>query len=136
MVDRHNLQNDTTPFTQQQRESGDWNPVWSILEEWSPEFLERYLSLRNVPFKNGPLEPKIKELILVAINVSTTHLYGPGVKRHIKNAIKLGASRDEIIEVIQLTTVLGIHSCNLGIPILEEELSSAFSGDQTARSKT
>jgi alkylhydroperoxidase/carboxymuconolactone decarboxylase family protein YurZ len=62
-------------------------------------------------------------LILIAINAATTHLYGPGVRRHIQNALKAGASMEEILETIQLTTVMGIHSCNLAIPILTEEVS-------------
>ena len=58
---------------------------------------------------------------MIAINAATTHLYAPGVRRHMQNALKQGATREEILEVIQLTTVMGIHSCNLAIPILMEE---------------
>lgn len=112
------------PLTTAQRTSGDWNPVWDLMAEWNPDFLEAYLQLRSVPFKQGPLEPKIKELILIAINAATTHLYGPGVRRHIRNALAHGATREEILETIQLTTVLGIHSSNLALPILAEELDA------------
>ena len=112
------------PLTQAQRDSGDWNPVWDLMATWNPDFLEAYLQLRSVPFKQGPLEPKFKELILIAINAATTHLYGPGVRRHIRNALPLGATREEILETIQLTTVLGIHSSNLALPILAEELDA------------
>ena len=113
------------PLTQAQRASGDWNPVWDLMANWNPDFLEAYLQLRSVPFKQGPLEPKFKELILIAINAATTHLYGPGVRRHIRNALAHGATRDEIMETIQLTTVLGIHSSNLALPILAEELEAS-----------
>ncbi len=112
-----------TPFTDAQRASGDWNPLWTTFSEWDPEFLEAYLRLRNVPFRNGPLPRKYKELILIAINAATTHLYGPGVRRHIRNALQHGATRSEILEAIELTTVLGIHSSNLAVPILAEELA-------------
>lgn len=112
------------PGIDAQKASGDWNPLWSTLEQWDPAFMEAYLQLRNVPFRSGPLPRKTKELILVAINAATTHLYAPGVRRHIRNALQHGASREEILETIQLTTVLGIHACNLAIPILEEELGS------------
>jgi alkylhydroperoxidase/carboxymuconolactone decarboxylase family protein YurZ len=78
-----------------------------------------------VPFGKGPLPRKFKELILIAINAATTHLYAPGVRRHIRNALQLGATREEILETIQLTTVLGIHACNLAVPILQEELAAA-----------
>jgi len=83
--------------------------------------MEAYLAFRSVPLKNGPLPQKYKELIMIAINAATTHLYAPGVRRHMQNALKQGATREEILEVIQLTTVMGIHSCNLAIPILMEE---------------
>lgn len=112
-----------TPFTDAQRASGDWNPLWTTFSEWDPDFLEAYLRLRNVPFKNGPLPKKYKELILVAINAATTHLYAPGVRRHIRNALQHGATKREILEAIELTTVLGIHSSNLAVPILAEELA-------------
>lgn len=103
---------------------GDWNPLWDHLLKIDPEFIEAYLNFRAVPHKNGPIPPKYKELILIAINAATTHLYGPGVRRHMQNAFKFGATSEEILECIQLTTILGIHSCNLAIPILLEELEA------------
>lgn len=114
-----------TPLTDAQRGSGDWNPAWDLMAEWNPQFLEAYLNLRSVPFRQGPLEPRVKELILVAINAATTHLYAPGVRRHIRNALGHGATAEEILEAIQLTTVLGIHSSNLALPILAEEVRMA-----------
>ncbi len=111
------------PHTEDHRAKGDWNPIWDQLREMDPAFLEAYLAFRSVPHREGPLPQKYKELILVAINAATTHLYGPGVRRHMRNALKAGATKDEILETIQLTTVMGIHSCNLAIPILMEEVS-------------
>ena len=113
--------NKTYPNTDAHKAKGDWNPLWETFRELDPEFLEAYLAFRSVPQNNGPLEQKTKELILIAINAATTHLYGPGVRRHVQNALKAGATKEEILETIQLTTVMGIHSCNLAIPILMEE---------------
>lgn len=112
-----------TPYTDAQIARGDWNPLWDTLRDWDPAFMEAYLAFRSVPHRNGPLPPKFKELILIAVNAAATHMYGPGVRRHIQNALNQGATRDEILEVIQLTTVLGIHACNVGVPILAEELA-------------
>ncbi len=84
--------------------------------------MEAYLAFRDVPHRKGPLPPHIKELILVAINVATTHLYGPGARRHMQNALRLGATPAELLETIELTTVMGIHACNLAIPIMVEEV--------------
>ena len=110
-----------TPLCEEHIAKGDWNPLWDQLRTLDPQFMEAYLAFRSVPHKNGPLPQKYKELIMIAINAATTHLYAPGVRRHMQNALKQGASREEILEVIQLTTVMGIHSCNLAVPILMEE---------------
>ena len=110
------------PNTEEHKAKGDWNPLWETFRELDPDFLEAYLAFRSVPQKQGPLPQKYKELILIAINAATTHLYGPGVRRHMQNALKAGATKEEILEAIQLTTVMGIHSCNLAIPILLEEV--------------
>jgi len=121
-----------TPLTDRQRASGDWNPLWNTLHEWDPAFVEGYLALRSVPFGKGPLPDKTKELVLIALNAATTHLYGPGVRRHMQNALRLGATRDEILQVIELTAVLGIHGCNLAVPILAEELAKVAPGGKGA----
>ena len=54
-------------------------------------------------------------MILIAINAATTHLHGPGVRRHVQSALRVGASQAEILELIELTTIMGIHSINFGV---------------------
>ena len=112
---------DDTPVTDDYIRRGDFNPLWEQIRALDPQFMEAYLRFRDVPHRNGPLPAKFKELILVAINAATTHLYAPGVRRHMANAFKAGATREEILETIQLTTIMGIHSANLAVPILAEE---------------
>jgi alkylhydroperoxidase/carboxymuconolactone decarboxylase family protein YurZ len=103
---------------------GYWNPFWEGLLRLDPTFFEAYLVFSAVPWKNGTLEPKIKELIYIAIDASTTHLYEPGLRQHIQNALRYGATTQEIMEVYELTSVLGIHTCTLGVPVLLEELAN------------
>jgi alkylhydroperoxidase/carboxymuconolactone decarboxylase family protein YurZ len=70
------------------------------------------------------LEPKVKEMIYIAFDVAATHLYQPGLRAHIRNALGYGATREEIMEVIELVSVIGIHSAAVGVPILLEELGA------------
>ena len=121
-----------TPHTDRQIAKGDWNPLWDTMREWDPEFMEAYFAFRNVPHRKGPLAPKVKEFIMIAINAATTHLYAPGTRRHIQNALRLGATRDELLEVIQLTTIMGIHTVNMAVPILAEELAKTSPGSRSA----
>jgi alkylhydroperoxidase/carboxymuconolactone decarboxylase family protein YurZ len=103
---------------------GYWNPFWDGLLTLDPDFFEAYLNFSAVPWRKGVLEPKIKELIYTAIDAATTHLYEPGLRTHIRNALRYGATKEEIMEVLELVSVLGIHSCTLGVPVLLEELEA------------
>ena len=118
----------TYPNMETQRATGDWNPMWDLMMEMDPDYLEAFLAFRAVPQRKGPLEQKYKEMIFIAINAATTHLHGPGVRRHIQNALRAGATKAEILEVIQLTTIMGIHSMTLAAPILKEEVEKFSHG--------
>src|SRR3546814_14791502 len=81
------------------------------------------LDLMAAPSKSNTLDKCTRELIHVAINVACTHLNEEGTRRHIRRAIANGASKCELIEVVQLADVLGIHSCSVGVPMLLSILS-------------
>jgi alkylhydroperoxidase/carboxymuconolactone decarboxylase family protein YurZ len=102
---------------------GYWAPLWDDVLRLDADFFAAYLQFSSVPWKNGTLEPKIKEFVYIAIDAATTHLYEPGIRIHIRNALRHGATRQEILEVLELVSALGIHSCTLGVPALVEELA-------------
>lgn len=104
---------------------GYWSPVWDGILQMSPDFFEAYLGFSGVPWKNGPLEPKVKEFIYIAIDAATTHLYAPGVRIHVRNALNYGATGAEIMEIFELISVLGIHAITQSVPIMMEELKLA-----------
>jgi alkylhydroperoxidase/carboxymuconolactone decarboxylase family protein YurZ len=66
------------------------------------------------------LPPKVKEFIYIAIDASVTHLHAPGTRVHIQNALNYGATKEEIMEIFEIISSLGIHSMILGMPILTE----------------
>ena len=102
---------------------GYWAESWGQLLELDPDFFEAYSNYSSKPWVKGVLPPKVKELIYIAIDASCTHLYHKGIRIHIRNALKHGATREEILEVLELISVLGIHSVTVGVPILMEELN-------------
>lgn len=104
---------------------GYWSPIWNETLRLDPDFFESYMHFSSVPWVHGTLPPKVRELIYVAIDASTTHLYDPGTRVHMQNALRHGATEGEIMEVLELTSVLGIHSATSGVPILMEELRAA-----------
>jgi alkylhydroperoxidase/carboxymuconolactone decarboxylase family protein YurZ len=114
-----------TPVTDHLRASGNFNPAWSEMADLDPVWLEKFLDMGMKPIASGVLDPKTLEFIAIAVDASCTHLYAPGVRRHIGKALELGATKEEILAVLQCVSVLGIHSCALGVPILVEELAAA-----------
>jgi alkylhydroperoxidase/carboxymuconolactone decarboxylase family protein YurZ len=70
------------------------------------------------------LTPKFKELVYFAIDASTTHLHEPGMRLHARNALAFGASVSDLVEVAQLAATIGGQSFALGLPILNEVLST------------
>ena len=104
---------------------GAWNEDWDDFAEVDPGFFERYVELAGHPWRHGPLDPKIKALVQLSVDAAATHLYAPGVRHHLRVAVSLGATPAEIVETLELTATMGIHACNVGVPILLEELEAA-----------
>jgi alkylhydroperoxidase/carboxymuconolactone decarboxylase family protein YurZ len=102
---------------------GYWNPMWDGMLKFSPDFFEAYLEYSSVPWKHGGLEPKVKELIYCAFDVASTHLWLSGLKLHMRNALGYGATPDELMEVIQIASVLGAHAFEHAMPALREARS-------------
>lgn len=113
-----------TPTCDRLRALGEWNPLWDPFYELDPEWTERFMAMGLLPLARQVLDPKTVELIAIAVDASCTHLYAPGVRRHIRKALDLGATKEEIAAVLQLTSVLGIHTLSVGAPMLLEELAA------------
>jgi alkylhydroperoxidase/carboxymuconolactone decarboxylase family protein YurZ len=103
---------------------GYWHPFWNEMLELDPEIFETYTAFSSVPWKTGTLEPKIKELVYIAFDCAATHLYVKGLKLHIENAIGYGATAQEILEVMEIASVIGIHAATVAVPILAEEIAA------------
>ncbi|HWV06225.1 MAG: carboxymuconolactone decarboxylase family protein [Ralstonia sp.] len=112
------------------RATGNWNPNWEPFAELDPAWTERFMAMGVMP--HSVLDPKTLEFLAIAVDASCTHMYAPGVRRHIRKALELGATREEITAVLQAVSVLGIHSMSLGAPILLEELAARESKTATA----
>ena len=98
------------------------------LSDVDPDFLKLAERFTGHPWRHGVLEPKVKALLLLAVDAAATHRNAAGVREDIDRALEHGATPPEIVEVLELTSTLGIHACNCGVPILLEELEAAGQG--------
>jgi alkylhydroperoxidase/carboxymuconolactone decarboxylase family protein YurZ len=74
------------------------------------------------------LEHWVKELVQLAFAAAATHLHLPGLKVHMQNALRLGAAPEQVMEVLEIVSVIGIHAAMGAAPVLLEEVSRVTEG--------
>ena len=102
-------------------ERGYWRPWTDTLLRHNPRFLERYASYAGHPARVGPLSAKQVELVYVALDASSTHLFASGLKTHLEKALAAGATPREILDVLHLVAAQGLDSVYQATGILAEE---------------
>ncbi|MCC6927045.1 carboxymuconolactone decarboxylase family protein [Novosphingobium sp.] len=112
-----------TPISDAMRAGGQWNQAWDEAAAFDAEWMEKFLDMGTHSVRKGIIDPKTYELIAIAVDASCTHMYAPGTRRHIAKALEVGATPEEVMAVLQLVAVLGIHSVALGAPMLAEEMN-------------
>ena len=105
---------------------GYWHKFHDGLLRWSPSFLRAYLGFQSAPWRSNHIEPKVREFIYIAVDGAVTHLYQSGLRRHMDDALALGATPDEVLQVVLLTASAAAHGTHeLAFAILAEELPEA-----------
>jgi len=118
-------QKSATPVCDKMKSAGQWNTGWDAFFEIDAAWTEAIIAASLPVYTSGVLSPRLAELLSIAVDASITHMYAPGTRRHIQTALKLGVTIEEIMEVFKICVSLGMQACNLGIPILAEELDRA-----------
>lgn len=113
-----------TPAVDKMKAIGQWNAAWEPFLAIDPGWTDSFMATGAGIYGSGVMSPKDTELLSIAFDASFTHMYAPGVRRHIRNALKAGASMEEIFEVLKICVSQGAQACNLGIPLLEAELKA------------
>ena len=96
------------------------DPYWDRLEEQLPGFLDSMLRLSPrafstffefcaIPWQGGKVDALTKELIYMSLDVTPTHRYLPGLRLHVDNCVRLGASRRQLIEAMESAAAAGEH---------------------------
>jgi alkylhydroperoxidase/carboxymuconolactone decarboxylase family protein YurZ len=112
----------STPVIDRLKATGLFNPAWDAIYELDPGWLEEFLDMGGEVYR-GVLPTKLVELMAIGVDASCTHLYTPGIRRHVQRALAEGATIEEIMEVLKLCAALAVDACELGTPILSEELA-------------
>jgi len=98
-------------------------PEWvAQMGQMAPDALYHYHAMRKIALEDRALPRKVKELILIGINL--IRRYPTGIKVHIKGALDAGCTPAEIAEVFVTAMVSGAASSLIeGPSFLAEELA-------------
>jgi alkylhydroperoxidase/carboxymuconolactone decarboxylase family protein YurZ len=91
-----------TPACDEMRAVGQWNTAWDPFFELDPVWTDEFMATGVAIYGGGLFSAKEIELLSIAFDASYTHMYAPGTRRHIKGALKAGATMEEIMEVLKL----------------------------------
>ena len=116
-----------TPACDHMKQIGQWNAAWDPFCNLDPGWAEVFVRSGMDIYTSGVLPAKDIELLSVAFDASFTHMYAPGTRRHIRAALKAGATVEEVMAVLKLCVGQGVQALNLGVPILDEELAASGS---------
>lgn len=107
------------------RLTGTGSTWWDQLQALSPATLERVSRQIAAARPSGALSPKIREFIYVGVDALVTHLYPQGLAVHAESAIKLGATAEELIEVLQIAASVCVPRWGRAADAVHAELESA-----------
>lgn len=106
----------TKIIEQYKRERGAAPPYIQMLAEMKPDALKNWVTFRKGVFEGGVIPKKYKELMVMGMCFA--RLY-PGGIGHMKAAMELGATKEEILEALLLTIPgAGIPAFSTGVNAL------------------
>ena len=105
-----------------------------LLSERDPDYMECLHNVTtHVLHRRDSLPRKFKEIILICVNAFDYYEYG--FRIHVRNALKEGATEDEILEALEMVGVLKVHCLTSMLPVLVEEVEKFGKGDGAASGK-
>jgi alkylhydroperoxidase/carboxymuconolactone decarboxylase family protein YurZ len=91
------------------------NP-WEVFVKERPEVVQAFQELMKNINKNGVLQKKTMELVFVGI-YSTMREAG-ALRHHVSEALKAGATKEEVEAAALLSFSTGVSSAELSLPII------------------
>ena len=103
---------------------GAWPPGLDLALRLMPDYLAAQLKMNHSPAVPGGLDAKSRALIFVAVYACPATLDVDAVRHHAGRCIALGATVEELIEVVQAASGISVHAFSLGMPAVQLGVAS------------
>jgi len=88
---------------------GFWNSDRDALARQMPDYFAALTDMSTESWYRGSLTRKEREFVCIGIDCTVTHTYEAGLRIHVRNAIREGATKGEIVEIFQLAALMGLE---------------------------
>ena len=129
MKDIERMEKSRQIIERMERERGIVRTWPRLMADRDPEWLEHWHNLTMHVLRGTDTLPlKIKELMLVALDAVT--FYDFGVRVHTKGALAAGATEAELVETLEVVSIVSPHGLTSMIEIVLDEVK-AFEASRT-----
>jgi alkylhydroperoxidase/carboxymuconolactone decarboxylase family protein YurZ len=99
---------------------------WELAARQDPEFVEAYNRIYELGLGEGRHVPaKVREFVAIAL-LAFRGADRPGLVAHMRRAIRLGATREELLEILETCLIPG------GAPTFHRGLGALLALDETS----
>jgi alkylhydroperoxidase/carboxymuconolactone decarboxylase family protein YurZ len=95
------------------------------LRELDPEFLAASEAIYGHPYRKGTLTPRDQALIVLAAESAIPQADADRIAAALLRARECGATREEVVCILEIASCMGIHTVSVGLPILLDEMAAA-----------
>lgn len=105
-----------------EKDRGQVKPWNKILAQHDPEFMEMWHNIdMSSLLREGALTRQEKEILCIVVDAVTD--YEDGLRLHIRSALKMGVTEAEIVDALEVCTMLGVHYISAHIDPFEDEVA-------------
>lgn len=96
------------------------NAIYAAILRMDPEYFEKRVRFIDLPWERDEvLDPEVKHLLSIAIDAVSPQHYVDGLRKHVREALQIGVDPAAILEVLQLASVTGLRTLDVGLAVLQ-----------------
>jgi alkylhydroperoxidase/carboxymuconolactone decarboxylase family protein YurZ len=96
------------------------NAIYAGILRMDPEYFAARVGFIDLPWeRTDVLDPEVKHLLSIAIDAVSPQHYVDGLRKHVREALQIGVSPRAILEVLQIASVTGFRTLDVGLGVLD-----------------
>ena len=95
------------------------NAIYAAILRMDADYFVARVRFIDLPWeRDDVLDPEVKHLLSIAIDAVSPQHYVDGLRKHVREALQIGVAPEAILEVLQLASVTGLRTLEVGLEVL------------------